>query len=263
MTGDNEISREEAEAILSGTLGSSTAGDLVGVLEEIRREADLDQSAFIATFTRIAAAEAATSVVAPVISSRPALAASALVLVPMRRVAATATSVMLIVASLTGVAIAADHSGPGDVLYGLDRALEAVGIGSGGNTERLQEVKALIDSGEIKDGLSHANETLELTPANNAARDAIADATTRLEEARETAASGAGDEVTSLLNYLANNPQDLDPEYVAFLAREIAPDIDTPAPDTPPWEPPADLPGSNTGADNRSDNPSTSRPSKP
>jgi hypothetical protein len=263
MTWGNEISHEEAEAVLTGTLGSSTAGDLVGVLDEIRREADSDQSAFIATFARVAAAEAATSVVAPVISTRPAPAASSLILIPMRRIAATATSAMLIVASLAGVAIAADHAGPGDILYGLDRALEAVGIGSGGEAERLIEAIGLVDNDEYKDGLTVADEVLETTPANGAARDAIDEAIARLEQAKGNPASETRANVTSLLNYLASNPQNLDPALVASLARAIAPGVETPAPATPPAGPPSDLPGSENGAENRTDNPSSSRPSRP
>jgi hypothetical protein len=41
------------------------------------------------------------------------------------------------------MAWAADGAVPGDWYYGLDRALESVGIGAGGAAERLQEVAAL------------------------------------------------------------------------------------------------------------------------
>ena len=59
-----------------------------------------------------------------------------------RRVAAGATSLMMIV-GMTGVAWASDSAVPGDWNYGIDRALEAVGIGAGGAKERLQELEAL------------------------------------------------------------------------------------------------------------------------
>ena len=59
------------------------------------------------------------------------------------RATAFATSVLM-VGSMTGVAWAADGAAPGDFLYGLDRALEAVGIGAGGIAERLAE-KATTD----------------------------------------------------------------------------------------------------------------------
>jgi len=260
MTWGNEISREMAEAVLEGTPGSSTAGDLVGVLDEIRRKADSDQSAFIATFARIAAATAATGVVAPVMVPRSTKSRNGLLAAPVRRFAATAASSMLVVASFAGIAVAADHSNPGDILYGLDRALEVVGIGSGGSAERLEEVKALIAEGEIEDGLSHAGETLDSTPANEAAHDAIEKATTRVEQASDNAATETKEKVASLLDYLASNPGEIDPAEVASRARDIGSDNDNPAPDTPPAAPPSELPGSDTGSDNRSNNPSTSRP---
>lgn len=260
MTWGNEISREMAEAVHEGTPGSSTVGGLVGVLDEIRREADSDQSAFIATFARVAAAAAATSVVAPVIAPEPRTSARTAVLTPVRRITASAASAVLIVASLAGVAVAADHSGPGDILYGLDRALEAVGIGSGGSAERLEEVKALVADGEVEDGLSHAGETLDSTPANEAARNAIADATTRVHEAPDSASTETTEKVASLLDYLANNRQDLDPTEVVSRARDIGPSNDDPGPGEPPTSPPSDPPGSETGSENRTTNPPGSRP---
>ncbi len=263
MTWGNEISREEAEMVLTDAFASSTAGGLVGVLDGIRREADSDQSAFIGAFARIAAAEAATSDVAPVIVLGGKRRASTLALVPIRRAAATAASAMLIVASLAGVAVAADHSGPGDILYGLDRALEAIGVGSGGGSERLEEAEGLIDNGNYRDGLSHATETLESVPRNDTARDAIEDAATRLGQTPDSASRETLDNVASLLQYLAENPHGGDPGGVASLARDIVPHIDTPAPDAPPANPPADLPGSDKGVDRRDDSPSTTRPRRP
>ncbi len=269
MAWGNEISHEEAEAVLSGTLSSSTAGGLVGVMDEIRREAGSDQSAFIATFARIAAAEAATSVVAPSAPAPRSRFGNALALVPVRRAAATLTSAMLVVASLAGVAVAADHAGPGDMLYGLDRALEAIGIGSGGASERLAEAKGLIDNGEYTDGLSHATDVLESSPANQPVFNAIAEATARLEATTDSPAVETTERVATLLQYLTenatDNPPGIVPDEVVSLARAIAPDVETPAPDVPapPTDPPADLPGSDTGAGNRSDNPSTTRPPRP
>lgn len=55
------------------------------------------------------------------------------------RTTAIATSVLM-VGGMTGVAWAADHAAPGDFLYGIDRALEVVGIGAGGAEERLAEL---------------------------------------------------------------------------------------------------------------------------
>ena len=57
------------------------------------------------------------------------------------RATALATTVLM-VGGMTGVAWAADGAAPGDLLYGIDRALEAVGIGAGGSAERLEELEA-------------------------------------------------------------------------------------------------------------------------
>jgi hypothetical protein len=59
-----------------------------------------------------------------------------------RRVTAAATSLMMIV-GMTGVAWAADSAVPGDWNYGIDRALESMGIGAGGAEERLLELAVI------------------------------------------------------------------------------------------------------------------------
>lgn len=55
-----------------------------------------------------------------------------------QRATALATTVLMI-AGMTGAAWAADGAGPDDWYYGIDRALEAIGIGAGGAEERLLE----------------------------------------------------------------------------------------------------------------------------
>ena len=79
-----------------------------------------------------------------------------------RRVAAGATSLMMIV-GMTGVAWASDSAVPGDWNYGIDRALEAVGIGAGGAAERLQELAAIRENGHPS-GAESAPQTGPTTP---------------------------------------------------------------------------------------------------
>ena len=55
-----------------------------------------------------------------------------------RKVASMAASAMMLM-SATGVAMASDSAVPGDWNYGIDRALEAIGIGDGGSAERASE----------------------------------------------------------------------------------------------------------------------------
>jgi hypothetical protein len=66
-----------------------------------------------------------------------------------RRVTAAATSLMMIV-GMTGVAWAADSAVPGDWNYGIDRALESLGIGAGGAEERLQELAVVSEDGHVR-----------------------------------------------------------------------------------------------------------------
>ena len=58
----------------------------------------------------------------------------------LKRRAVTGLTGLMIISGLTGVAWASDEAVPGDWNYGIDRAVEAVGIGSGGDDERLQEL---------------------------------------------------------------------------------------------------------------------------
>lgn len=62
--------------------------------------------------------------------------------------------------AMTGVGVAADRAVPGDVLYPLDRALEAVGLTSPLVEERLLEAIALTERGEMVLAVETANEAL-------------------------------------------------------------------------------------------------------
>ncbi len=66
-----------------------------------------------------------------------------------RRAATVAATVALLIGGGAGAAIAANSASPGDVLYGVDQALEAVGIRDGGAQERLEEVQQLVTRGDV------------------------------------------------------------------------------------------------------------------
>lgn len=61
----------------------------------------------------------------------------------LRRAAMPIAGLVMLVALAGGLAYAANGAKPGDLLYGLDRAIEAIGIGDGGSDERLAEALAL------------------------------------------------------------------------------------------------------------------------
>jgi hypothetical protein len=92
-------------------------------------------------------------------SPRPAL----------RRIMALAASVAVLFA-LSGVAMAADGAVPGDLLYGVDRAMERIGIGDGGVDERIVEFDALIERGQHQDAFDMLDEFAESAAVSEASR---------------------------------------------------------------------------------------------
>lgn len=77
-----------------------------------------------------------------------------------RRLAGGLAAAVLL-SGMTGVAVAANGSGPGDALYGLDRALEAVGIGDGGAAERIEEARRLLEKGELATAIGQIADAVE------------------------------------------------------------------------------------------------------
>jgi hypothetical protein len=66
----------------------------------------------------------------------------------------------VLVMGMTSVAMAADGAAPGDFLYGVDRALEKMGVGDGGIHERITEAGVLMVHGAPVDALVHLDESL-------------------------------------------------------------------------------------------------------
>lgn len=127
---DTHITDREIELLLTGSpTGSDELTDLeafVATMSRVEPPHDIDRMA------TALAATARSSLRSP--KGR------------FRRALAVAASAALLFA-LSGVAMAADAAAPGDPLYGVDRALERVGIGDGGMGERIEEFEALLDRG--------------------------------------------------------------------------------------------------------------------
>lgn len=152
------------------------------------------------------------------------------------RAATVAASFTLVFGAAGGVAYAANGAVPGDTLYGIDRALEKIGIGNGGADERLTEIRSLVDSGDVGAGLHHAAETIvEDTDGSTAL----------LEAAVRIADTDAPDGVPPLLTYLSENIGEVDGRVVADLASHIGPPADTP--NGPPEDVPGGPPDTNPG----------------
>jgi hypothetical protein len=80
------------------------------------------------------------------------------------RVAMAVAALVVLVMLPAGMAYAANGAKPGDLLYGLDRALEAIGIGDGGAEERLAESLALVASRVEPSDFFDRSEVMAVSP---------------------------------------------------------------------------------------------------
>ncbi len=133
----------------------------------------------------------------------------------LRTRAAAVTAALVLMFGGGGAAFAANGAAPGDLLYGLDRALEAVGIGNGASAERLEEVKTLVEQGHADHGLEHATNIVSEDPGAQAALLAAAERISGLDKA------AAHESVAPLLTYLSENVGSVDGATVADLARAV------------------------------------------
>lgn len=86
-----------------------------------------------------------------------------------RRLVAVAASIGLLLA-MSGIALAADGSAPGDFLYGVDRAFELIGVGDGGVDERIEEIDALLDRGDDARAYDLLEEVMESAAQGDATK---------------------------------------------------------------------------------------------
>jgi hypothetical protein len=230
------LSDHDIERLLAGvTPDSKEAAQLVVFVDLIRAEGDGSPSeAMVAQVAREAAMLArATSSAFPLTRAQPSRRWAGWRLRPQLVMAATA---ILLFSGVSGVAIAANGAAPGDPLYGIDRALEKIGIGAGNAQERLAEANSLLSDGDAREALRHAVEVFDETDGVSEAAD-IRDARAALENAAgsldddgATSNNLIRDNVSTLLEYLrANLGEQVGADGkdfgqgVADLAREIAP----------------------------------------
>jgi len=190
------LSDEDVEAVLSGQ-----APDDPELAEIARALSALDPERFADTTGEKAAAFARRAAAVARTGELTKLAATArfrrgLSLTP--RLAPAAVAAILLFA-MTGVAVASDSSVPGDALYGIDRALERIGIGDGGTSERLEEASILTENGDSAEALELLADSLG-TESSEAAN-ALLRASERIRENQ-----GADSEVADMLEWMANAP---------------------------------------------------------
>lgn len=200
---DSLYTDSDIDVLLSGGVPDDPElSDLASVVEHLGRhlspesdESEVERFVAQATAARAGTPTAVSPVAAPTISRRRRT------LLP-RYAGALATLVLLMATS--GLAAASDEATPGDTLYGLDRALERVGVGAGGADERLAEATVLVNRGRAADALSHVVEAVGNGDGQEAS-DALLQAAERVgglspgsEKAAEVDAS-----VTSMLEWMS------------------------------------------------------------
>jgi len=201
---------QEIELLLAGTpIEGGRLSGLVPVVEMIRNgTTSTPPASEIAHFARSAAsAVRMTQTQTRAVTALPRQrAAPRLGLTP--RLATVALAVLL-VSGTAGMAMAADSAVPGDALYGLDRAFEVVGIGSGSAEERLDEAVVMAVQGRSGEALDHALDAVsrETGDSSEAATGALITAAENLVDTQGAAeaANVASIRVTALLTYIAEN----------------------------------------------------------
>ena len=117
--------------------------------------------------------------------------------------AAIAGGVALLGAALVGTAAAADDAAPGDALYSIDRALEDVGVGDGGDEERIEEALELTEDGDSDGALELLAEEVDDTDETGSSAALLAAAAAIRENGSEASAEVHA-RVAAMLEWMAS-----------------------------------------------------------
>lgn len=148
-------------------------------------------------------------------------------LTTLRRKLATGLAAMLALSGMTGVAVASDAAAPGDALYGIDRALEEIGIGDGGAAERISEAQDLLDDGLVSEAIAHAAEAVPVEEDTEASELEASVEALRAAAASVTSADDVGEandvraKVSGMLSWMADNA----PSEAALSGREFGQEV--------------------------------------
>ena len=156
-----------------------------------------------------------------------------------RRITILAGSIVLAMAT-AGIGLA-DDAVPEEALYGLDIALERMGIGDGGASERASEVLELLNQGKTGLALAHASATVATAPQSEhegAAQQALAAVAEKFSADDSPVPEGVADLIAALVTSAGSG----DGETVSEIARSIRDTIDVGSGDGPPVEVPPGQP---------------------
>lgn len=224
----SSLSDDAVDRLIDGSSEDPAHAALLVLVESIRRQAAVQVGEdTVERYMGSAAAAAASRVEGT--GSAVGASTAGVIRGPVRRrrVIAVVGATVLFALAISGVAAAVNGAKPGDIWYGLDRALEAVGFGDGGGSERIAEVRALFDDGELSRSLEHAADAVPDVAHDprsddaSAAADALRDAAGAVVSEGSERSAKTRSAVHALLTYLSENSGDIDPILVAELARSI------------------------------------------
>jgi len=143
------LSQHEVERILAGQASEdAVSSELIPFIDELRSfrltSPTADPQVISAELAAVARASHTSADTSPNRSPRFARQQ----LLPAGGFAATAIFALILLFGISGVAVAANGSAPGNPLYGVDMFLENFGIGDGGENERMNEADVLMQSGD-------------------------------------------------------------------------------------------------------------------
>ena len=224
-----DMTDTEIERLLRGETSDEALLPLARVITELRQLGDM------ATHR---GSEVATRAAALVRDQRPVPARRS-VSSPWRprrrlsRVLAVPALAMIFLIGTTGLAFASDSSAPGDALYGIDRALERVGIGTGGVQERIAEAEKLALEGDPEAALEHVGNAMTETD-NEEAGEALLETAERLRSNPNGSenANLVRDELADMLEWMATTSETGSAfgQGVADRARDLGRGNDDPGP---------------------------------
>lgn len=228
---DNRFSDRDIEQLLSGLATENEELAALAPLMHMLRDQGLRDVSDneVAAFAR-QAAEITRSAAPAGSGNQAALPTRRSRFMRLRTRLATGLSLVLLLSGITGAALASDGAAPGDALYGLDRALEKIGIGNGAASERIAEARALYANGLVAEAVAHAADAVDESDGAEALRSA-AEAVTSTDE-------GDADEVrarvAAMLTWMADNAESEEPlsgrdfgQMVAGFAKGISSEDDS------------------------------------
>lgn len=191
------------ESLLSGTTpGDAHPGGLTEIVQALGQAAEAAPSEEeVQRFASQAAASVPLG--AGGSESRSSRAGGALLVRRRRlimRLAGASAAVLVALSAFGGFAYAADGSIPGDSLYGVDLALEKIGIGDGGVRERLNEASQLVERGRAQEGIDLASDAIAESAPDDAG---VLSATNALRAAGEAAIRNQNLQTTEELDQAA------------------------------------------------------------